>query len=195
MKYFVTLHGESIELELGATAEGRTPARLHRRGDAAAGGAAAGGASSGSGAASASDHLLHLRPIDGLDHLAVELDGRCHDVLFGRDARGMHVTVDGQRFECAVEDERERAAHLAAASGPKGPVTVRAPMPGILRAVLVKAGDAVKAGQPLVILEAMKMENELRADHAGVVREVKVAAGTAVDGGAALLVVEPPNEG
>ena len=179
MKYFVTLHGESIEVELGATKEGRTAARLHRRGDAA-------------GGAASSDHALELRPIDGLDHLAIELDGRCHDVRLGRDARGMHVTIDGQRFECAVEDERERAAHLAAASGPKGPVVVRAPMPGIVRAVQVKAGDAVKAGQPLVILEAMKMENELRAEHAGVVREVKAVAGSPVDGGAPLVVIEPP---
>jgi biotin carboxyl carrier protein len=65
-------------------------------------------------------------------------------------------------------------------------------MPGIVRAVLVQPGEAVAAGQPLVILEAMKMENELRADHAGIVREVKVAAGNAVDGGAALIVIEPP---
>ncbi|MSR46868.1 MAG: acetyl-CoA carboxylase biotin carboxyl carrier protein subunit [Planctomycetes bacterium] len=103
----------------------------------------------------------------------------------------MHLTVDGQRHEVAVEDERERAAHLAVASAPKGPITVRAPMPGILRAVLVKPGDAVLPGQPLVILEAMKMENELRAEHAGLVREVKVAAGTPVDGGAPLIVIEP----
>jgi glutaconyl-CoA decarboxylase len=102
------------------------------------------------------------------------------------------VTVDGVRHECAVEDERERAAHLAAASAPKGSVTVRAPMPGIVRALLVKPGDDVKAGQPLVILEAMKMENELRAEHAGTVKEVKAAAGGPVDGGAALLVIEPP---
>jgi glutaconyl-CoA decarboxylase len=65
-------------------------------------------------------------------------------------------------------------------------------MPGIVRALLVKPGDDVKAGQPLVILEAMKMENELRAEHAGTVKEVKAAAGGPVDGGAALLVIEPP---
>ncbi len=181
MKYFVTLHGETIEVELDATKEGVTPAQLHRR-----------GAAPGDAGTTRTDHRLELRSIDGLRHGALRLDGRVHDVLMTEDARGMQVTVDGTRFEVAVEDERERAAHLAAASAPKGPITVRAMMPGILRAVLVKAGDAVVAGQPLVILEAMKMENELRAEHAGIVREVKATAGTAVDSGAALVVIEPP---
>jgi len=176
VKYFVTLHGESVEVELGPTRDGKTTAKIHRRGAAAA----------------SSDHLLELRPIAGLDHATVVVDGAARDVLLAEDARGLHVTVDGVRHECAVEDERERAAHLAAATAPKGPVTVRAVMPGILRAVLVKPGDEVKAGQPLAILEAMKMENEIRAEHAGTVREVKAAAGTPVDGGAPLLVIEPP---
>jgi biotin carboxyl carrier protein len=176
VRYFVTLHGESIEVELGPTKDGKTAAKIHRR--------AAGDATSG--------HALELRPIDGLAHCAVVVDGSCRDVLLSEDPRGMHVTVDGVRHEVAIEDERERAAHLAAAAAPKGPITMRAVMPGILRAVLVKPGDTVKAGQPLVILEAMKMENELRAEHAGIVREVKVAAGSPVEGGAALLVIEPP---
>lgn len=188
MRYFVTLHGESIEVELGPTKDGKTAAKIHRR----AAGEAKSGARSDAGATATSDHALELRPIDGLAHCAVVVDGRCNDVLLAEDARGMHVTVDGVRHEVAIEDERERAAHLAAAAAPKGPITMRAVMPGILRAVLVKVGDTVKAGQPLVILEAMKMENELRAEHAGIVREVKVAAGSPVDGGAPLLVIEPP---
>jgi biotin carboxyl carrier protein len=198
VRYFVTLHGESIEVELGPTKDGRTAAKIHRR---AAGvvksGAKDGAKGDASGAAggadgATTDHALELRPIDGLSHCAVVVDGSCRDVLLAEDARGMHVTVDGVRHEVAIEDERERAAHLAAAAAPKGPITMRAVMPGILRAVLVKPGDTVKAGQPLVILEAMKMENELRAEHPGIVREVKVAAGSPVEGGAALIVIEPP---
>ena len=66
-------------------------------------------------------------------------------------------------------------------------VTVRAPIPGRVVKVLVKAGDAVKAGQTLVVLEAMKMENELRAPRAGTVAEVRAAEGTAVEAGQELV--------
>ncbi len=179
MRYFVTLHGESIEVELGRAKEGATAARILRRDAKGA-------------VVATSDHALELRPIAGLDHCTVAVDGAVRDVLLGEDARGLHVTVDGLRHDCTVEDERERAAHLAVANAPKGPVTVRAPMPGIVRAVMVRPGDEVKPGQPLVILEAMKMENELRAEHAGTVRDVKAVAGSPVDGGAALVVIEPP---
>ena len=200
MKYFVTLHGESIEVELGPTKEGRTLAKIHRvKGDGASDGTSGGTKSGSAGketSGSSTEHLLELRPIAGLARAALQIDGVCHDVAFAQsgsaDALATHVTIDGVRHAVAIEDERERAAHLAASSRPKGPVTLRASMPGIVRAVLVKPGDAVTAGQPLVILEAMKMENELRADHAGLVREVKVAAGTAVDGGAALVVIDSP---
>ena len=173
MRYFVTLRGQSIEVELTTSRDGRTLARLWNEGKVAG------------------EHALDLRPVAGVAHVAVELDGRCHDVLFEEDARGLHLTLAGERHPLTIEDERERAAHLTAASAPKGPVSVKSEMPGIVRAVLVNPGDVVEPGQPLVILEAMKMENELRAQHAGRVREVQVAAGTAVERGALLLVLDP----
>jgi len=169
MKYFVELYGETFEIELGPTRDGRTVAKLD-----------------------GAEHVLELAPIDDLRRTAVAVDGRVHDVEFGEDARGLHVTLDGARHDVAIEDERERAAHQTAGAVAKGPVVVKSAMPGIIRAVLVKPGDAVEAGRPLVILEAMKMENELRAEHAGVVREVKVGVGVPVDGGTELVVLDPP---
>lgn len=80
------------------------------------------------------------------------------------------------------------AAPKAAAAG-KGSGAVCAPMPGTILDVRVKAGDNVKAGDVLVILEAMKMENELAAEKAGVVKEVMVAKGQAVNGGDTLVVI------
>ena len=71
-----------------------------------------------------------------------------------------------------------------------GPQRVVAPMPGKVVRVLVKPGDDVKARQGLVVVEAMKMENELRAARDGRVRDVAVAEGQSVDAGAVLLVVE-----
>jgi biotin carboxyl carrier protein len=63
-------------------------------------------------------------------------------------------------------------------------------MPGKIVRVLVKAGQAVKAGEGLIVIEAMKMENELRSARAGTVKEISVREGTAVEGGAQLCVVE-----
>jgi biotin carboxyl carrier protein len=71
-----------------------------------------------------------------------------------------------------------------------GPQRVTAPMPGKVVRVLVKPGDDVKARQGLVVVEAMKMENELRAARDGRVREVAVTEGQSVDAGALLLMVE-----
>jgi len=82
-----------------------------------------------------------------------------------------------------------RQKNAIAATG-TGPQRITAPMPGKIVRVLVKAGDDVKARQGLVVVEAMKMENELRAARDGRVRDVSVVEGQSVDAGAMLLVVE-----
>ena len=71
-----------------------------------------------------------------------------------------------------------------------GPLRIAAPMPGKVVRVLVKAGDAVRARQPVVVVEAMKMENELRADRDGTVAEVHTREGMSVDAGALLIVIQ-----
>jgi biotin carboxyl carrier protein len=83
-------------------------------------------------------------------------------------------------------DPRASALDLAA-GGSKG--TVRSPMPGAVVRVLVAPGDAVTKGQVLVVVEAMKMENEFRAADDGVVASVGVAVGQAVEAGAVLVVM------
>ena len=71
-----------------------------------------------------------------------------------------------------------------------GPLRIAAPMPGKVVRVLVKAGDAVRARQPVVVVEAMKMENELRADRDGTVAEIHACEGMSVDAGALLIVIQ-----
>ena len=71
-----------------------------------------------------------------------------------------------------------------------GPQRLTAPMPGKVVRVLVKKGDTVTARQPVVVVEAMKMENELRASRAGTVAEVQVSEGMSVEAGAPLLVIQ-----
>ena len=109
------------------------------------------------------------------------------------ESRGRYTLwVDGFRFEVEALDERTRAIRelSAATAKPTGPAPLVAPMPGMIVRVNVGVGDAVQAGQGLVVMEAMKMENELRAAAAGTVRRVHVAPGTAVEKGALLLEME-----
>jgi biotin carboxyl carrier protein len=100
--------------------------------------------------------------------------------------------MDGWRFEVEALDERTRAIRelSAAQQGPAGPAPVIAPMPGLIVRVQVAVGDRVAAGQGVVVMEAMKMENELRAPAAGVVRLVNAVAGTAVEKGTRLIEFE-----
>lgn len=114
-------------------------------------------------------------------------------VVQNREGRGRYTLwVDGYRFEVEALDERTRAIRdlSAATAGPGGPAPILAPMPGLIVRVNVKAGDRVEAGQGLVVMEAMKMENELRATAAGTVRSVEVSPGTAVEKGAMLVALE-----
>ena len=108
------------------------------------------------------------------------------------------VEVDGHRVEAEALDERTRAirALTRASARASGPAPLVAPMPGLVVRVLVAPGDTVSAGQGLVVMEAMKMENELRAATAGVVTGVSVSPGTAVDKGAVLVTLgEAPAPG
>ena len=100
----------------------------------------------------------------------------------------------GERVEVTVQDEQSRATE---ALGGKGqPVaaggTVRAPMPGLVVRIEVAEGQQVDAGAGLVVVEAMKMENELRAPRPGMVQTVHVAVGQAVEKGASLVTLASP---
>lgn len=100
--------------------------------------------------------------------------------------------VAGHRFAVEALDERARAIRELGGkgSGASGPAHLVAPMPGLIVRVNVSAGDQVSAGEGLVVIEAMKMENELRAAADGVVKRIVATAGTAVEKGALLLEME-----
>jgi biotin carboxyl carrier protein len=104
------------------------------------------------------------------------------------------VVVDGWRVEVEIEPERravlrERARHGAGAASKGGPVEVRAIIPGRIVAVSVKPGDDVEAGQQILVVEAMKMQNELRAPREGSVERVGVALGDTIEVGDLLVVI------
>ena len=101
------------------------------------------------------------------------------------------ISMQGRVVEVEVLDQRTR--HIRSLSGPAagqaGGGVLKAPMPGLVVRVQVEPGQRVAAGAPLVVLEAMKMENQLKAPAAGVVGEVKVSPGAAVEKGQVLVVL------
>jgi len=107
-----------------------------------------------------------------------------------KEGRGRYTLwVDGYRFEVEALDERTRSIRdlSAANAAPSGPAPVLAPMPGLIVRVNVSPGDMVEAGQGVVVMEAMKMENELRASAPGVVKAIHAEVGKAVEKGATLV--------
>jgi prepilin-type processing-associated H-X9-DG protein len=132
-----------------------------------------------------------LTDVAGTPVRLVTLGDEVHRVIARRHpGRGRYTLwVDGHRYEVEALDERARAIRdLSAASGvAAGPAPLVAPMPGLVVRVHVAEGDEVAAGQGLVVMEAMKMENELRAPAAGRVTRVHATAGTAVEKGTVLV--------
>ena len=123
------------------------------------------------------------------------LDGQSYEVYIEPDPAQPHtwlVTLGRWRFAVQVQTERERRLAKVTAQKPthSGATTIKAPMPGLVRHVAVAPGDEVQEGQRLLILEAMKMENDIHTPRAGRVQSVQVKPGDTVDSGRVLVVVE-----
>jgi biotin carboxyl carrier protein len=132
--------------------------------------------------------LIEVDAVAAGSQLSVRVAGRVVDLTTDGAPPEMVVIAGGQRTPVRVESERARSANLGGKREVGGAEkVVRSPMPGRVVRVLVAEGEAVQAGQGLVVLEAMKMENEVRARSAGVVAEVHVMAGETVEGSARLV--------
>lgn len=118
--------------------------------------------------------------------------GHSYDMLIQPQRFAYNITFRSEQFQVQVEDERTRKLNTGrkAPALPSGELAVRAPIPGLVVKVLVNPDDEVVDGQPLVILEAMKMENEIRSLRAGKVRSVAVTPGQRVEQNEVLLVVD-----
>jgi pyruvate carboxylase subunit B len=166
MRYYVTLAGRTFEVDL--------------RGD--------------------SPHVdgrpvrAELRDVPGTPLRHLLADGRSLPlVVQPAEARGHYrIQVRGRTFDVEVVDERTRAIRemTGRSGGARGPKPVRAPMPGLVLRVEVEPGQTVRPGQGVVIVEAMKMENELKAETGGVVSRVHVTKGQAVEKGTVLVELE-----
>ncbi len=142
--------------------------------------------------------LLDGEPLDvdlrqsGANELySMLMGGKSHEMLIETQRYSYDVTLRGELLQVQVEDERaRRLSAKRKVTLPEGDIAITAPIPGLVVKVLVAEGDAVDAEQPVLLLEAMKMENELRAARAGRVKQVKVAPGQRVEQSAVLLVLE-----
>jgi biotin carboxyl carrier protein len=130
------------------------------------------------------DRIVQVEP--GVYSVLVE--GRSFEARVIRTGAGMRLELDGRRFTAEVRDPRDRGQKPAAALG-SGRQSVAAPMPGKVIRVLVREGDAVEVGQGLVVVEAMKMQNEMKALRDGNVVEVRVRDGETVSAGDVLVVL------
>jgi biotin carboxyl carrier protein len=118
--------------------------------------------------------------------------GKSYQLYVEPAEHGFRMAIGRQRFTLSVLTEREWRLRKSAPrqATQSGQVTISAPMPGLVKSVLVAKGDAVSRGQRLLVLEAMKMENDINAPGDGRITQVHVEAGTVVEGGKPLLVIE-----
>lgn len=130
--------------------------------------------------------------VKGRDFVSFLFNNRSFDLEFSKNEEKVSVFWGGRKYECVLEDERSgRLKRLGALKvDTKKEQELRSPMPGLVTAIEVKEGDTVVTGQGVVIVEAMKMENELKAKHDGKVKEVKVKKHQAVDKDQLLIVFE-----
>ena len=128
------------------------------------------------------------------DVVSLLIDGRSYTARVARDDRGLVVWIGGHRVRLEVATGDGESVVASSGAGPASGV-IKAPMPGSVVKLLVGEGDQVGVNQSLVIVEAMKMENEVRSPVAGVVRKVNVSPGDSVGTTEAMLEIEPAEEG
>jgi biotin carboxyl carrier protein len=163
LKYIVDVNGERVTVDLGADGISVDGDRV----------------------------TAHVEEVEGTPIILLNVNGTLHRLAVRRgESRGRYsIWSDSHRFELEALDERRRAINdlTGASAANAGPAPLIAPMPGLVVRVNVAVGDQVQPGQSLVVMEAMKMENELRSSSAGEVAAIRVQPGAAVEKGAILI--------
>jgi biotin carboxyl carrier protein len=125
------------------------------------------------------------------DVLSLLIDNKAYEIKRERSLQGeLHIVLGSARYAVDVQDPRALRTRRAAASSGAGPQKVTAAMPGKIVRIMVKEKDEVTAGQPLLVMEAMKMQNEIKSPKDGKVQKILTAEGSTVNAGDALAVIE-----
>jgi biotin carboxyl carrier protein len=124
------------------------------------------------------------------DVISIIIGGTHYEVKREQTATDTHYWVKNSRFAVDVRDPRSLSSRKSSAASGEGPQKLLAPMPGKVVRIIVLAGSAVEAGQGVLVVEAMKMQNELKSPKKGTVKQVMVAEGASVTAGEVLAIVE-----
>jgi biotin carboxyl carrier protein len=164
MKYAATVKGQTFTIEI-------TPEERVRIGD--------------------HTHTVDLQSIDAHRLYSLLIDNNSYEVLIEEQGGEYRVLLLGELYTIQLEDDflHQMARRRRVRARPSGRMAVKAPMPGLVMAVLVTEGQEVSAGDVLVILESMKMENEVRAPRDGRVNRVRVSSSETVEKGQILVVL------
>lgn len=170
-RYYIELDGESVPVEI-SDQSGRLRAVVDGR-----------------------EYLLSAYAV-GRDALSIRHENHSYFVHTAPEDEHMRVKIRGSQYRARVFSDREWHFHNLTGGGAGGMAEagLSSPMPGKVLDIMVKVGDEVEEGTPLVILEAMKMENELKASAPARVAEIHVEAGQAVEGDVPLITFEPLEE-
>lgn len=137
-------------------------------------------------------YTVDFQSIAGQPVFTTLIDGKSHEAYIYPEDDNWHVLLRGRMYVAEVEDEREKRLRAAAGgdAASSGEFILKAPMPGLIVQVLVKEGDEVEKGDVLLILESMKMQNELKAPRAGTVQRIQMQVGNSVEQKETILTLE-----
>ena len=124
------------------------------------------------------------------DVVSLLIDGNSFEVRQERAPERLQIFVRGESHEVSLRDPRSFRNRARAGASEQGPLRITATMPGKVVRVLVQAGEAIAVGQSIAVVEAMKMQNEIRSPKEGVLKELRVRAGANVNSGEVLAIVE-----
>jgi biotin carboxyl carrier protein len=165
MKYITTVDGKEFEVEVVDEKHIRVAGRLL---------------------------AVDFKSVNGQPVFSIILDGKSYESFVSEGDEGWQVLMRGKQYQITVEDEREKRLKTAAGGGAAegGEFNLKAPMPGLVVAIPVSEGQEIQKGQVLIILESMKMQNELKSPKDGIVERIRVKAGESVEQKQALLSVK-----
>jgi biotin carboxyl carrier protein len=128
------------------------------------------------------------------DHLSMLIDSRSVEATYAFQGESLGLRIRNEEYELELQDERKRKKRAAPADNAAGPEIVKAAMPGKIVGLLVRPGDLVRAKDAVVVMEAMKMENEIACRRGGRVRAVCVVQGQTVEKDVVLVEIDPEPE-